>query len=254
MNQKILIVDSYYKNVINYIYADFSSVKFKNWSDYYDHLMFGTGFSYKFYLENIGYNCDLLVANNYLQYGAQLIKNKSNLNINPAILGRVAGDTSLLLKLSRLHSNLLNYIEEFKPDIIFVQDLNLFPPYITKIIKKSRITLVGEIASKLPPFKYLYNYDLIISSLPNLVQKMRSYNVNAINFQLGFDARINSRLNKHISPTENEILFVGSITSKHLNTIPLLKMVGNYLPNLVIYDIMKINQLKKNKYFKLYRG
>lgn len=249
---KILIIDTYYNKMLKLLDDKNMSFSQIDWENIYDELLLGTGFSYNHYLNKLGVSTNLLVANNYKQYGSMLGK-ITHYNWSKAYYyGRIFNDSNFLFHISPLHQSMLNFIENTKPDVLFIQDINLIPNVLTSILKSRGIKLIGEIASPLPPRNFFHNFDLVISSLQNLVQEISKLNIRSTFHQLGFDARINDRLVK--IPKDIDILFVGSYSSKHRNTIPLLAEFAKNFPSFRIYGNFPNSVLVKSNLLGNYCG
>lgn len=251
-NPKVLIVDTYYKKMLNFVRTKQSEPNQHYWESVYDDLLLGTGFSYNYFLKKLGYSSNLIIANNPYHYH----KNVSYLDqihwSNAYYYSRLFSNSKNLLRFSPLHINLLSFIEKNKPDLIFAQDINLFPPVYSKILRKMGIKLLGEIASPLPPDKFLLNFDHIISSLPNIVQYASKIGVDSTFHQLGFDHRIIERL----SPAKKavDIVFVGSFTSQHTNVLPILVNFSNNFSSFKIFGNVSTSLLRKFNLLKNYEG
>jgi spore maturation protein CgeB len=83
--------------------------------------------------------------------------------------------------------------------------------------------IVGQIACPLPPEAFLKGYDLILTSFPHFVPRLRELGVASEYFRIGFDERILSLLgdvNKDI-----DFSFVGGISRHHGGAVPLLEFL-----------------------------
>jgi len=78
---------------------------------------------------------------------------------------------------------LLAQINQYKPDVVYIQCVGALPPLLTKIIKSKCKLLVGQIASVFPPDSYFKNYDLVLSSLPNMVKAIKRWISKVSTFQ-----------------------------------------------------------------------
>jgi len=80
-------------------------------------------------------------------------------------------------------------VEDFQPDVVYMQTLTAFQPEILRQLGRGRL-LVGQIASELPDARRLEPYDLIVTSFPHFVNRVRERGLRAEYLQLGFDPRV----------------------------------------------------------------
>ena len=88
-------------------------------------------------------------------------------------------------------------------------------------LKKHVRLIVGQIACPLPPQSFIKGYDLILTSFPHYVERLRALGVKSEYFRIGFDERVLSLLgniNKSI-----DFSFVGGIGRHHNSAMSLLE-------------------------------
>lgn len=113
-------------------------------------------------------------------------------------------------------------IATYRPDVILNQDVYLISGRFLAEAMGGCGLVVGQIASPLPPQADWQGYDLMISSLPNLVDHFKELGLAAEWCPLGFDSTILERLTP--APERDiPILFVGSFSSDHQRRIDLLE-------------------------------
>jgi spore maturation protein CgeB len=114
-------------------------------------------------------------------------------------------------------------IKYYNVDVLLNQAMFSIRSTFLKTIKPNVSLIVGQIASPLPIDEDFRCYDLIISSLPNVVEYFRVMGKAAEIHLLGFEPRILSRL----STKEKEIpvSFVGSLSPQHKNRMNLLEFL-----------------------------
>lgn len=115
-------------------------------------------------------------------------------------------------------------VKAFKPDILYCQDLSFFPGEVLKSFKSEVRLIVGQIACPLPPESFLRGYDVILTSFPHFVGRLRQMGVKSEYFRIAFDERILELLGQIDKDIESS--FVGGITRHHGNAIPLLDYVA----------------------------
>lgn len=155
----------------------------------------------------------------------------SGWNYGPRI-ARMEYGLPFSLAVSHLHSTFYKQVKLLKPDVLLVQDLNLFSPPQIQALKRHCKLLIGEIASPLPPNRFLRGYDLVFSALPPNVDKFRSMGVEAYYLPLGFDSRLIDKF--PLVERDIDVVFIGSV-GKLWDTIELLKAVAEHVPALQIY-------------------
>ena len=107
---------------------------------------------------------------------------------------------------------IFNKINTFCPQIVFIQDMNSVSIEMLKFMKSKKIILVGEIASRIPPLKFLKKYDLIFSALPQFVNYFRKNHLKSEYLPLAFNNAVLKKINLPVVRTI-QISFVGSISS-----------------------------------------
>jgi hypothetical protein len=117
------------------------------------------------------------------------------------------------------HDVLAAQIEEYRPDIILNMSLDFVSSRFL-LERKSRL-LVGQIASPLPPEESLRGYDVIVSSLPNFVDRFRKLGIPSELSRLAFEPSILSQLRP--SSESIDVSFVGSLSRAHMARVAFLE-------------------------------
>ncbi len=118
-------------------------------------------------------------------------------------------------------------IKRYKPDVLFIMSI---PPISTFFLREMAPyvrLLVGQIAAPLPSDKEFGCYDLIISSLPNIVKYFRHSGIPTELQRLGFEPRILSGLKNEGSKIP--VSFVGVLSSNHKARILFLEYQAHHL-------------------------
>lgn len=241
MSPSILILDTYYPGVIKSLGFDGIGAGLSAHDEQLRQLVnagFGTGEAYRRNFERLGWNARILVPN---ARGIQMKWAEENVAPKPIPIGwdyglhlaRLPVVRSQLHRFPHMHNVLLNQVKKIRPDIIYVQDLNLIPAPFGRELKKLTKLFVGEIASPLPPKSYFSEYDLIVSALPTIVNQAQSWGVDALSLPLGFDE---TRATFSAASTRPiDAIFIGSFSRHQPNTFPLLQEVAGHVPGLRIY-------------------
>ena len=234
-SMKILIVDTYYPAFLSNFYASDSSMENLTYESQIEALInqcFGTSDFYSRHLNALGCEARDLIVNCVPLQVAWGQENrfpirKWSLQISPRLyrvpfLGRVLAGLPGLLDIA------IAQVKAFAPDVIYCQDLSFFPPRVLGELKKHVRLIVGQIACPLPPEAFLQGYDLILSSFPHFVPRLRGLGVASEYFRIGFDTRILEKLgnvDKDLSAS-----FVGGISRHHGKAVPTLEYLARETP------------------------
>lgn len=122
----------------------------------------------------------------------------------------------------------IEQIDSLAPDVVYCQDIRFLPPSaLARLRKRSRL-IVGQIACPLPPPAYIRGYDLILTSFPHFVDRIRAHGVASEYFRIGFDTSVLEALGtvgKDIGAS-----FVGGISRHHGNAVPILEHMARHTP------------------------
>ena len=114
-------------------------------------------------------------------------------------------------------------IRHSAPDVLLNQAMDRVSSRLLKKIKPYVGLLVGQIAAPLPQGEDLGCYDLVISSLPNLVDYFRKQGIPSELSRLAFEPTILTRLNG--GAQKIAVSFVGSLSRHHARRIRLLEQL-----------------------------
>jgi hypothetical protein len=228
---KIVIVDTYYPSFLARFYARQGGLAS---ADYPTQLLallnacFGTSDFYSRHLNVLGCEAQDLVVNCVLLQQAWARANNvplSQLALKvPHRLFRVPVLGKFLTGLPGLMDVAVAQIKAARPDVLYCQDLSFFPGEVLRELKQHVRLIVGQIACPLPPESFLKSYDLILTSFPHFVDRLRAFGVASEYFRIGFDERVLALLgevNKNI-----DFSFVGGISRHHGGAIPLLEYLA----------------------------
>lgn len=225
---------------LNTDYPKFINTSFKNnprWLSYsyekqieeYFSLFFGTS---NFYSKNIKKLCedakDVVINNQYLQ--KKWLKEK---NIKYSKILEILDKNRITRTLKRkfylkndwYYRAMLEQIKEYKPDVIYVQLMAHVSPLFLKKIKKHCKLIVGQIACPIPPLSDFSKFDLILSTVPNYVEKFRKKGLNSEYFKLGFEDTLLQYLKK--KDNQPGVVHVGGYGKVHNERNDLLEKVSN---------------------------
>ncbi len=259
MSNKIVIIDTYYpaflESIEVEIHNDQSYMRSKN--DLMKH-RFGTSDAYSFGLSRLGWEAEEIVPNSFTIQKAWCNENANQLwgfvdQFPPSYVSRIPLVGKLWEYLPSLHRVLDQQIRQINPDVIYFQDLNFATEGLLKRARDKGSLVVGQIASPLPPDSRLKMYDLILSSLPNQVEYVRSMGVKAEFLPIGFDSRIIEGLVEY-PKRDIPVSFVGGISKHHPSTVPLLEAVARSNIGLQIFGYGGENLSGNKKLLDLHGG
>ncbi len=109
-------------------------------------------------------------------------------------------------------------IEDFRPDVVLTHSLTDLPTTFWTSMRSHYRLLVGQIASPLADDIDLSPFDLMLSSLPNFVERFRAAGLHAEAFRLAFDPGVLTRLKESDARSAEppiDVSFVGSLSAHH---------------------------------------
>ena len=181
---KIVVVDTYYGAFLRSHYSADADLADAPYDEQHAALMarrFGTSDFYSRHLRALGHEAVEIVAN-----CLPLQRRWAREHGGRAPLPGYLPERVLVPALRRL---LVRQVETLKPDVVYVQDVAWVGPAAPALREHARL-LVGQHASTAPPPEVVSPYDLLISSLPNLVERFRSDGTDSEYLPLGFEPGI----------------------------------------------------------------
>ncbi|OYU44792.1 MAG: hypothetical protein CFE44_11005, partial [Burkholderiales bacterium PBB4] len=115
-----------------------------------------------------------------------------------------------------------------RPDVLYCQDLWFLSPQKLGEVRPYAKLIVGQIASPMPSDACVKAYDLVLTSFPHFVPRLRAMGVASEYFRIGFDTRVLDLM----GTVEKDIdaSFVGGISRHHGKALPLLEEVARKTP------------------------
>jgi len=229
---KFLIIDTYYDQVL----IDFHNNKeivgdnFENTRRALLDKLFGTADFYSKNLIELGHEAQDIIINDQILQGLWAkergIKNRNFYSkiLNIPKIGFIGKKVDTFLNLSDTYKILKAQIEEYKPDIIYVQNLGYLNSRFLKSIKPNVKLIIGQIACPLPPLRNLKPYDLILTSFPHYVEIFRKMGIKSEYFKIGFEESILSKLKKERETYQTT--FIGGFANVHKEGTTILEEVA----------------------------
>jgi spore maturation protein CgeB len=120
-------------------------------------------------------------------------------------------------------TSLIAQVRVFRPDVVYVQCVDLVPPSVVLELRAENVLVVGQLAAPLPRWP-LAGYDLMISSLPNYVSRFRAAGLDAEWVPLAFDPKVLEFVGS--TPRDIDVSFVGSLSPHHGDRVAILEAVA----------------------------
>lgn len=226
---KFLIVDTYYPRFLQSALPAILAAggDYETMRERILELRFGTADFYSRNLKKLGhdaqdiiFNCAPLQQQWVSQYGSAPlpagIRLPARLARLPLVRRFVRNDESLL-------AMALQQIRRERPDILYLQDLNLFSrDLLNQLRDEGSIGMaVGQIACPMPEWEFLDGLDLILTSFPHYVDRFRARGIASEYFRIGFDPVVL----QDIGTVTRDIAcsFVGGISPSHAGRLNLLE-------------------------------
>lgn len=232
---KIAVLDTYYPAFLAQLYRSEPGLDRLSYPLQLSRLIdacFGTADFYSRHLNALGCEAIDLVANcvplQKTWADAHGLRTIEALLRVPTRLLRLPMAGSILAQLPGMSDVILAQMRAFQPDVLYCQDMNFLAPRVLRALKPHAKLIVGQIASPLPPKPFLLGYDLVLTSFPHFVDRLRGLGLRAEYFRIGFDTRVLERL----GPIEQDLgsSFVGGISRHHLRAVPLLEVLAQRTP------------------------
>lgn len=216
---RILFIDAYYPRFLAHALqgVDMSAFGYRAMLDKVLWLRFGTADFYSRHLRALGheaddiiFNCEALQHRWAEEHGVPVGGSRIHIPARIArlpLIRRWAASRNTLLEIA------LRQIRQVQPDVLYLQDLNLFPPEIMRSLKDSVGLIVGQIACPLPANDYLRAFDLILTSFPHYVGRFRNLGIESEYFRIGFDPIVLDELGP-VARTR-PCTFVGGVSPAH---------------------------------------
>lgn len=232
---KLLVVDTYYAAFLAACYTQNAGRQNLRYAQQLGLLIdecFGTSDFYSRHLNKLGWEAQDLIVNclplqeawakeNDARYSKLALRLPHRFFRLP-LIGRSLAALPGLVEIA------VAQIKKTRPDVLYCQDLSFFPPKVLRSLREHVGLIVGQIACPLPPDDFLREYDLILTSFPHFVPRLRALGVGSEYFRIGFDTRVLEKLGK----VEQDIpaSFVGGISRHHGKAVPTLEYLARNTP------------------------
>jgi hypothetical protein len=123
---------------------------------------------------------------------------------------------------------LLARVRHLKPDVVHIAAMDLLEPRVIAAVRAQVPLVVGQVATELPSAWTYQDYDLIVSSIPDLVDRFRREGANAEWLPLAFEPSVRTA----IPQVERDVpvSFVGSFSTRYADRVQLVEAVAMAAP------------------------
>lgn len=220
-NMKFLFIDTHYDLFIKNCYQDIPGLYQENYDTQIQYLLrqsFGTADFYTSNLTRLGHNAQKLIPNCHATQNQWLKEHGIMLStpFNP--------NSPYPWQLSVLFEQ----IRYYRPDILYIHDLNWTHPKLLHAVRPYVKLIVGQNACPLKSDLDLSPYNLLLTSFPHYVEKFRSQGVASEYFRIGFGKTVLDRLG--IIPQSYDTTFIGGYSAHHRRRIEFLDRIAQSLP------------------------
>lgn len=228
---RVLVVDTYYPPFLDTVYAADPGLAGRSYAEQMAALLdyaFGTGEAYPRELRALGHEAEQVVAN-ALPLQLAWAREHGGARLGPA-LGRLPSRVGSAARLLLFERILLRQVAAFEPDVVYLQDLWLLRRQALDRLRRRGHHVVGQIASQLPNDGVVRGYDLILTSFPHFVDRIRALGVDSAYLRIAFDDSLLPRIGAG-EPRTHDLAFVGGLNPRtHAAGTALLETVAQELP------------------------
>jgi spore maturation protein CgeB len=147
----------------------------------------------------------------------------------------------------------LEQIKDFRPDVVFMQDLSFFSLETLKGLA-DRYLLAGQCSCAMPDVAKLRQFHVLFTSFPHYVPRFESMGVRAIYLPLAFDPIVLERCGENLPKRSMDCVFVGGAGSNWRAGTSLLEGIAANIPGFMWFGY-GAEQLPRNSALrKAYRG
>lgn len=232
---KILVLNTDYPAFIESVAKnnpDWLSHSYDEMTKFYFSQFFGTADYFSKNLNLLGHEAQDIVINN--QYFQKQWLKENNISYcraldyfdNNRVLRTIK--RKLYIPFDWYYRAMLAQIKAYKPDVVYVQLMAHISPVFLKKIKKHCKLLVGQIASPLHSMSNFKEYNLILSSLPNFVEKFNEAGIKSDYFRLGFESGVLDHLTKR--EKSFPVVHIGGYGPVHQERNTLLEKANEITP------------------------
>jgi hypothetical protein len=123
---------------------------------------------------------------------------------------------------------LLARVRHLKPDVVHIAAMDLLEPRVVAAVRAQVPLVVGQVATELPSTWTYRDYDLVVSSIPDMVDRFRREGADAEWLPLAFEPAVRTA----IPQVERDVpvSFVGSFSTRYADRLQLVEAVAMAAP------------------------
>ena len=218
MGLRFLIVNTDYPSYIRTFYAQNPELESQSYEEQFKARMdslFGVADFYSSNLKKLGHEArDILANHEPLQFAWAREHGMKVTKSYRLRFGLRRGLVPWLVKDRRwVHEILMAQVREYKPDIFYNIAMDGISNDFMREVKPYVKLVIGQHAAPLPAVECYDAYDLVVSSLPNLVDYFNASGIPSELFKFGFEPRLLLKLKEENSKTP--IVHVGGYGRVH---------------------------------------
>jgi spore maturation protein CgeB len=234
---RVLVIDPYYEPFLQQHYRENRRLAHQSYNDQLASLLrscFGTADVYSRNFRRLGHAARELIPNCVPLQHAWARENGA-----PSVFAGLLSVSGRMRSFNRitLQRILEAQVRAFDPDVLYFQSVTASTRGgLDRFHREGRL-LVGQIACAPPPASTLRRFDLLITSLPNLHEWIRSLGVPVKYVPLAVDREVLNRLRAMDVSTDvsshrpRQLSFVGSLDAQtYRRATPILEAVAEQLP------------------------
>lgn len=117
--------------------------------------------------------------------------------------------------------------QAYRPDVLYVAILDTTPAAVVARLRESARLVVAQVATTIPDRTYR-DYHLILSSIPQIVDRFRRASIAAELVPLAFEPAVLDQVS--VSSRDVPVSFVGSFTDAYLDRVQIVEAVARVAP------------------------
>lgn len=230
---RFLFVDANYPAFLEAIYRDRPHLASQSYAEQGDAIragMFGEATFQADALRALGHEADVIVTNAHAAQRAWAKEHRLPLLDRTPWTFRLR--RGVIPWASRRQTDtawgiVIEQVRAYRPDIVYVAILNTMPAAIVARIRELARLVVAQAATTIPDGIYR-DYDLIISSIPAIVDRFRRASIPAEYVPLAFEPAVREQVS--VSRRDVAVSFVGSFSDAYLDRVQIVDAVARAAP------------------------
>lgn len=230
---RYLLIDTNYPGFLEGVYANRPGLRSAPYSEQLAAIhagLFGEAPFEVAALRQLGHEAEVVVANALPAQSAWAREHGVALppssRLNPAVRRHVVPWIRREQSVEWMWIAVLAQVRAYRPDVVQIQMPDFMPPEIVRAVRDEVRLVIGQLAAPLPSWP-LQGFDLMISSLPNLVEAFRGQGLAAEWIPLAFEPSLLQRI--PAADRDVPVSFVGSVSPHHASRLTFLREVATRL-------------------------